>query len=65
MPVLDQHLDLYPLFFFTAFRPCDISEKPARYSNLRRCSRLLVLRPSAVYAAMMRMMRRYPTNSVT
>jgi len=64
MPVLDQHLVLYPLSF-AAFRPCEISEQPAQYSNLRRCSRILVPRPSAVYASLMRMMLRYPTNSTT
>lgn len=63
-PVLDQHLVLYPLSF-AAFRPCEISEQPAQYSNLRRCSRILVPRPSAVYASLMRMMLRYPTNSTT
>ena len=64
MPALDQHLVLYPLSFAT-FRPCEILEQSAQYSNLRRCSRILVPRPSAVYASLMRMMLRYPTNSTT
>jgi len=64
MPALNQHLVLYPLSF-AAFRPCEILEQPAQYSNLRLCSRILVPRPSAVYASLMRMMLRYPTNSIT
>lgn len=64
MPVLDQHLVLYPLSF-SAFRPCELLEQPVQYSNLRRCERILVPRPSAVYASLMRMMLRYPTNSTT
>ena len=62
--VPDQHLVFYPLSF-AAFRPCEVFEQPVQYSNLRRCSRILVPRPSAVYASLMRMMLRYPTNSTT
>jgi len=64
MPALDQHLVLYPLSF-AASRPCEILEQPAQYSNLRCCSRILVPRPSAMYALLMRMMLQYPTNSTT
>lgn len=58
----DYHLVVYPLSF-AAFRHYELSEQPVKYSKLRRCSHILVPRPSAVYASLMRMMRRYPTNS--
>ena len=64
MATLDQHLVLYPLSF-AAFRPCEILEQPAQYLNLRLCSRILVPRPSAMYASLTRMMLRYPTNLTT
>lgn len=60
----DHHLVVYPLSF-AAFRSCELSEQPARYSELHRCSHILVPRPAAVYASLMRMMLRYPTNSTT
>jgi hypothetical protein len=61
-PTLEHHLVIYPLSF-AAFRPCEISEQPAQYSNLHRCSRIRVPRPSAVYASLLRMMLRYPASS--
>jgi len=64
IPSLKQHLVIYPLSF-AAFRPCEIMEQPAQYSKLHLCARILVPRPSAVYASMLRMMRRYPTHSST
>jgi hypothetical protein len=62
--VLDQHIVLYPLSF-AALCPSELSEEPAQYSEQHRCSHILVPRPSAVYASLMRMMLRYPTNSTT
>jgi len=64
IPSLDQHLVIYPLSFAT-FRPCEITEQAVQYSELHLCSRILVPRPSAVYASVLRMMRRYPTHSST
>lgn len=58
----NHRLVVYPLSF-AAFRSCEISEQPVQYSKLHRCSHILVPRPSAVYASLMRMMRRYPTHS--
>lgn len=64
IPGLDQHLVIYPLSF-AAFRPCEITEQAAQYSKVHLCSRILVPQPSAVYASLLRMMRRYPTYSST
>ena len=49
----DYHLVVYPLSF-PASRSCELSEQPARYSELQRCSHILVPRPAAVYASLMR-----------
>jgi hypothetical protein len=62
-PSFDQHLVIYPLSF--AFRPCEITEQAAQYSELHLCSCILVPHPSAVYASLLRMMRRYPTYAST
>ena len=64
MATLDQHLVLYPLSFAT-FPPCEILEQPTQYSNLRLCSRILMLCPSVVYASLMHMMLWYLTNLTT
>lgn len=58
------YLVLYPLSF-AVFRPCEISEKPVQYSKLHLRSQILVPRPSAVYASLIRMMLCCPTNSTT
>ena len=58
----DYCLVVYPLSF-AAFRHYELSEQPVQYSRLHRCSHILVPRPSAVFASLMRMMRRHPTNS--
>ncbi|KAH9959319.1 hypothetical protein BC827DRAFT_1214348 [Russula dissimulans] len=62
--VIERHLVIYPLSF-AEFRSCEISEQWVQYSQLHRCTRILVPRPSAVYASLMRMMLRYPKNSST
>jgi len=58
----DHCLVVYPISF-AAFRHYELSEQPVQYSRLHRCSHIFVPRPSAVYASLMRMMRRHPTNS--
>jgi hypothetical protein len=60
---LEYCLVVYPLSF-AAFHSCEISEQPVQYSKLHRCSHILVPRPSAVYASLMRMMLRYPKNLI-
>ena len=64
IPFINQHLVIYPLSF-AEFRSCEISEQQAQYSKLHCCTRILVPRPSAVYASLMRMILRYPANSAT
>ncbi|KAI0245813.1 hypothetical protein BJV78DRAFT_1382097 [Lactifluus subvellereus] len=59
---LDQYIVLYPLSFAT-LSLSELSEKPTQYSELYRCSHILVPHPSAVYASLMRMMLRYPPHS--
>jgi hypothetical protein len=59
---LDQYIVLYPLSF-AALSPSELSEELAQYSELYRCSHILVPHPSAVYASLMRMMLRYPPHS--
>jgi hypothetical protein len=61
---LEHRLVVYPLSF-AGVRSCEISEQPAQYSKLHRCSHILVPRPSAVYASLLRIMLRYPPDSMT
>jgi len=60
----ERHLVIYPLSF-AELRSCEISEQQAQYSKLHCCTRILVPRPSAVYASLMRMILRYPAYSAT
>jgi len=62
--LLNQHIALYPLSFSTLHR-FELSEMSAQYSESNHSSHILVPRPSAVYASLIRMVRRYPTHSST
>lgn len=61
---LNQYIVLYPLSFST-LHPFELSETSSQYSESEHSSHILVPRPSAVYASLIRMVHLYPTHSST
>lgn len=57
---LNQYIALYSLSFSTLY-PFELSETPSQYSESHHSSHILVPRPSAVYASLIRMVHRYRT----
>jgi len=60
MAFLNRYIALYPLSFSTLY-PFEHSETSSQYSESDHSSHILVPRPSAVYASLIRMMHRYRT----
>ncbi|KAF8964812.1 hypothetical protein BDZ97DRAFT_1814611 [Flammula alnicola] len=64
-PFMVQHLVLYPLSFSSLAQSELTEETPFHLTSSYRCSKILVPRPSAVYASLIRMMLNYPRQCST